>query len=325
MNPFTDIGFKIIFGQPASKDLLITLLNELLAGEHQIENLIFLDKENRSDNMDDAGIIYDLYCLTTTGEYIIVEMQNRMHSNFLDRTLFYMCRAIGRQVENIREKKQKERELCQTESDLEEDNDFLGEPKPDSYGSRYKLSTVYGVFLMNFSEPGLEDKFRTDTVIADRESGKVVNAHFRQIYLQFPFFKKELNECETLYDKLIYTLKNMQHWNRMPDALKEQVFSRLEELAAVANLSLEDRIAYDKALDRYRVSRIVEEDAREAGWKKGLAEGRAEGHAEGKVEGRAEGKAEEKRAIARNMKAIGLTLEQIKTATGLTENEIEAL
>lgn len=87
VNPFTDIGFKIIFGQPASEDWLITLLNELLAGEHQIENLIFLDKENRSDNMDDAGIIYDLYCLTTTGEYIIVEMQNRMHSNFLDRTL----------------------------------------------------------------------------------------------------------------------------------------------------------------------------------------------------------------------------------------------
>lgn len=66
---------------------------------------------------------------------------------------------------------------------------------------------------------------------------------------------------------------------------------------------------------------IVEEDAREAGWKKGLEEGRVKGHAEG----RAEGKAEEKRAIARNMKAIGLTLEQIKTATGLTENEIEAL
>lgn len=32
VNPFTDIGFKIIFGQPASKELLITLLNELLAG-----------------------------------------------------------------------------------------------------------------------------------------------------------------------------------------------------------------------------------------------------------------------------------------------------
>ena len=57
----------------------------------------------------------------------------------------------------------------------------------------------------------------------------------------------------------------------MPGALKEQVFDRLEELAAVANLSEENRIAYDRALDRYRVSRIVDEDAHEAGWKKGKA------------------------------------------------------
>lgn len=334
VNPFTDIGFKIIFGQPASKELLITLLNELLAGEYCIENLIFLDKENHSDNTEDAGIIYDLYCLTTTGEYIIVEMQNRFHSNFLDRTLFYMCRAIGRQVENIREKKKKEKELRAEkeglkESETENDDFILSEQIAENYGSKYKLSTVYGIFLMNFKEPELENKFRTDTVIADRENGKVINSHFRQIFLQFPYFDKELKDCVTLYDKLIYTLKNMQHWNRMPDALKEQVFNRLEELASVANLSLEDRIAYDKALDRYRVSRIVEEDAREAGWKQGLEEGRAEGRAEGRiegrVEGRAEGRAEEKKAIARNLKTLGLTLEQIQEATGLTANEINEL
>ena len=46
VNPFTDLGFKVIFGQPASKGLLITLLNELLAGEHHIEDLCFLDKED---------------------------------------------------------------------------------------------------------------------------------------------------------------------------------------------------------------------------------------------------------------------------------------
>ena len=139
----------------------------------------------------------------------------------------------------------------------------------------------------------------------------------------------------------------------MPDALKEQVFHRLEELAAVANLSLENRIAYDKALDRYRVSRIVEEDAREAGWKKGLeegrakgleegrakgleegrakgiaegrAEGRAEGHAEGLAEGLAEGQVKEKTAIARNLKSLGLSTAQIAQATGLTEEEVEAI
>ena len=137
----------------------------------------------------------------------------------------------------------------------------------------------------------------------------------------------------------------MQHWNRMPDALKEQVFNRLEELAAVANLSMEDRIAYDKALDRYRVSRIVEEDVRRAGWKQGLEEGREKGLEEGRAKGMAEGlekgmaegmekgmaegmekgKNEEKRAIAHNLKALGLTSEQIQAATGLSAREIDLL
>ena len=129
----------------------------------------------------------------------------------------------------------------------------------------------------------------------------------------------------------------MQHWNRMPDALKEQVFNRLEELAAVANLSMEDRIAYDKALDRYRVSRIVEEDARRAGWKQGLEEGMKEGREKGMAEGMEKGiekgmaegmekgKSEEKRAIAHNLKALGLTSEQIQAATGLSAREIDLL
>lgn len=56
----------------------------------------------------------------------------------------------------------------------------------------------------------------------------------------------------------MYALKNMNNWNRMPDALKEQVFSHLDRLAAKAHLSESDRIAYDKAVDRYNVSRIVE-------------------------------------------------------------------
>lgn len=60
----------------------------------------------------------------------------------------------------------------------------------------------------------------------------------------------------------------------MPDALKEHVFKHLDRLAAVANLSEENRIAYDKAVDRYRVSQIVEEDIRreatEEGMKKGI-------------------------------------------------------
>ena len=330
VNPFTDIGFKIIFGQPASKELLITLLNELLAGEHHIEDLTFIDKEDNSDNVNDRGIIFDLYCLTSGGEYIIVEMQNRWHSNFLDRTLYYVCRAISRLIERpITD----EVELPAGGKDSV--SDTVSEA-PLRYGDRYKLSTVYGIFLMNFKEGKLEPKFRTDTVVADRESGRTVNPHFRQIYLQFPYFTKQLEECETLYDKLIYALKNMNEWNRMPDALKEQVFKHLERLAAVANLSEANRVAYDKAVDRFYVSRIYEEDmqdrvenamreGREKGMQEGREEGIKEGREEGIKEGIKEGMAKSKLEDAQNLKRLGVSTDIIAKATGLSPEEIASL
>ena len=45
INPFTDYGFKKIFGQELSKDLLIDFLNDLLEGERVITDLTFLNNE----------------------------------------------------------------------------------------------------------------------------------------------------------------------------------------------------------------------------------------------------------------------------------------
>ena len=217
-----------------------------------------------------------------------------------------------------------------------------------SYGKQYRLPTIYGIFLMNFKEENLEAKFRTDTVLSDRDTGKIVNPHLRQIYLQFPYFTKDLSDCHTLYDKLIYALKNMSNWNRMPDALKEQVFEHLARLAAVADLSEENRIAYDKALDRYRVNQIVEEDERrkneemrrkaaeegmkegmKAGFEKGVKKGRLEGIKEGIKEGMKEGleKGEQKKQIeiARKMREDGISIDIIIKYTGLQSSDIENL
>ena len=66
VNPFTDVGFKVIFGSELSKDLLIAFLNELLLGEHEIEDLSFLDKEDWADNIHNRGIVYDIFCRCRT-------------------------------------------------------------------------------------------------------------------------------------------------------------------------------------------------------------------------------------------------------------------
>ena len=54
INPFTDVGFKKIFGQEVSKDLLIDFLNDLLVDEKSITDITFLDKEILPEYMGDV-------------------------------------------------------------------------------------------------------------------------------------------------------------------------------------------------------------------------------------------------------------------------------
>lgn len=82
INPFTDVGFKRIFGQEINKDLLIDFLNGLLEGEKHIVDIRFLDKEVLPAFAQDRGVIYDVYCTNESGEQFIVEMQNRPQVNF---------------------------------------------------------------------------------------------------------------------------------------------------------------------------------------------------------------------------------------------------
>ena len=76
INPFTDVGFKRIFGQELSKPLLLDFLNSLFEGEKHISNLTFLDKEQPALFEEDRSLIYDIYCETDEGEKFLVEMQN---------------------------------------------------------------------------------------------------------------------------------------------------------------------------------------------------------------------------------------------------------
>ena len=115
-------------------------------------------------------------------------------------------------------------------------------------------------------------------------------------------------------------------------SIKEQVFEHLARLAAVADLSEENRIAYDKALDRYRVNQIVEEDERrknEEMRRKAAEEGMKEGLKEGMKAGMKAGleKGEQKKQIeiARKMREDGISIDTIIKYTGLQSSDIENL
>ena len=73
----------------------------------------------------------------------------------------------------------------------------------------------------------------------------------------------------------------------------------------------------------------IERDARYDGWKAGIAEGKSLGLAEGKLLGVAEGKSKgslhARLETARNLLSMGLSIENIAKATGLTLQEVQAL
>jgi len=68
IDPFTDFGFKKIFGEECNKDLLLGFLNELLhKREGKIVNLTYLKSEQLGRSEEDRKAIFDLYCENESG------------------------------------------------------------------------------------------------------------------------------------------------------------------------------------------------------------------------------------------------------------------
>jgi PD-(D/E)XK nuclease family transposase len=96
-NPYTDFGFKKLFGEEGSKDLLLDFLNQLLPAHHQIAQLSFKNPENFSNTVEERKAIFDIYCESASGERFIVEMQKAKMHFFKDRSLFYSTFPIREQ------------------------------------------------------------------------------------------------------------------------------------------------------------------------------------------------------------------------------------
>lgn len=249
VNPFTDKGFKIVFGQEISKPLLIEFLNDLLDGERRIADISFMDKEILPEMLEGRTVIFDILCKEKNGTYFIVEMQNRMQEYFIDRGLYYLCRMISLQGEQGKKWK-------------------------------YELCPVYGIYFLNFTLPPIT-KFRTNVILADEETGTLFSGKIKQIYLSLPLFTLEENECVTDFQRWIYLLKYMDILDRMPFKAQKAIFEKLLDVADLSRLDPQERAVYDENLKNYRdwsntIYSAVKR-AEEKGLEKGLEKGKAEG------------------------------------------------
>ena len=97
INPYTDFGFKKLFGTDINKELLISFLNAVFNGEQIITDLQYRNNEHLGTCCDERKAIFDVYCETERGEKIIVEMQNAAQQYFKDRSVYYATFPIQEQ------------------------------------------------------------------------------------------------------------------------------------------------------------------------------------------------------------------------------------
>lgn len=286
LNPFTDFGFKKLFGEEPNKHLLVSFLNTLLPDHHQIKDLQYTQNEYQGASQPDRKAIFDLNCVSTTGERFIVELQKAKQNYFKDRSVYYSTFPIQEQAKKG-------------------DWDF-------------KLSAVYTIGILDFTfEEDRENAEVVHTVQLKNQRGKVFYDKLTFIYLTLPHFKKTETELETDQDKWFFIFRHLHELNAIPEALQTDTFKQLFEIAEIACLDKNERQAYINSLKYYRDLKNVTDTAREEGWE--------EGKKEGIEEGRKEGESNVQNRMVVSMLKQDLPLKTIMSISGLSLEAIESI
>ena len=224
INPFTDFGFKKLFGTEFNKPLLMDFLNEVIGSETgKIKELKFLSAEKLAPCANERKAIFDIYCENEQGEKFIVELQKAKQNYFKDRSVYYSTFPIQEQAQR---------------------GDW-----------NFKLKAVYTIGILDFIFE--EDKtdnevFHHEVKMIDTKTGKVFFDKLTYIYLEMPKFKKTEEELETHFEKWLFILKNLDKLTSRPKKLQEKIFSQLFEQAEIAQYDKEEFQQYEESLKYYR-------------------------------------------------------------------------
>jgi predicted transposase/invertase (TIGR01784 family) len=306
-DPYSDYGFKKLFGEERSKDILIDFLNTMLPKRHQIVDLTFTDKELVPGSIDDRRGFCDIFCTAVNGDRFIVEMQKARFATFKERALIYSFWALENQIK-----------------------------RGNNWGRKKRFSSVYFIGILNFlfdkefDDDGLPvpNKLYTNVRLRD-DDNTLFYSGLTMKFLQMPLFQKTENELESRFDKWLYFLKNLPSFEHIPRILNEPVFTHAFEVAKIGNMSQDEFDAYKKiSLDIITQNDIINtaiEEAKEEAKAEAKAEGEIKGKAEGKAEGVIEGENKAKRVIIKNLLAKKFPIDEIAQTVDLSVEDVERL
>ena len=245
INPFTDFGFKKIFGEEASKLVLIDFLNALLPEQSKIIDITFKNTEQLGQTEFDRKAIFDIYCENENGEKFIVELQKAKQNYFKERTIYYSTFPIQEQSEK-------------------------GE-------WNYNLKAVYCIGILDFTFDDYENEPEKSEVVhtikLKNQHGKTFYEKLTYIYLELPNFKLTEDLLTTRLDKWIYFIKHLEDFQTIPIIFRDEVFSQAFEKAELAKYDEVELSRYQNSLKIYRDNKAVYETAIETAFDNGYKDG----------------------------------------------------
>ena len=248
LNPYTDFGFKKLFGTEVNKDLLISFINSLLHGREKIKDLTYLNAEHLGVGEADRKAIFDVYCENEQGEKFLVEMQRGEQQYFKD----------------IREQAHR-----------------------GDWNYELKCVYIIGIlnFCFDDTDPG---EFHHEVQLLNNRTYNVFYDKLTFIYLEMPKFNKTEDQLDNLFEKWLFVLRNLSRLLERPKALQERVFAKLFKAAEIAKFTKEEYDAYEESLKVYRDWKNTIDTAKKISWEEGHEKGKEEGKEEGREEKAAE-------------------------------------
>jgi len=270
-----DSGFKAVFGDEKNKNVVIDFLNAILADEHNVIDVQYLNNELLGEPATSKGVRFDLHCIDDKGVRFVVEMQRARHSDdFFERSIYYASRLYSLQ---------------------------LGKG-----GHDYRIPPVYVIGIMESSlthertadgQNHYLSRYsirKVDETVLQSVAPKTISC----IFVQLGFFNKRAEECQDIIDQWCFSLKNMGGLDEQPVDFDGSAFTNLFRASEIAQFDQTKKLIYDTEM-------MTERD-----YQHDMYYSREEGRLEGKIE---TAKSLKELGVSADviMKATGLSAEEV--------------